>query len=130
MGAEPERNLLEKSQKIVMRAKEERLPESSEVVIDPPRQFARGSRPACPHQEARRGPRGLRPGYAANAGKVLMSSTRGLLRLPGTMSSNLSSLYLNERFEDGKPCLAVGCPLNPRTRVRVVASGAAWELRA
>ena len=117
-GTGPGRNLLEKSQKItVIRAKEEPLPESSEVVIDPPREFSRGSRPLCPHHEDRRVPRGLRPGYAANARKVLMSSTRGLMRLQGTMSSNLSSLYVNDRFEDGAPCLAVGCPLNPRTRV-------------
>ena len=117
VGSEPELQLLEKSQKIVIRAKEERLPESSEVVIDPPREFSRGSRPVCPHQEDRRVGRGLRPGYAAQARKVLMSSGRGLLRLQGTMSSNLSSLYVNDRFEDGAPCLAVGCPLNPRTRV-------------
>ena len=115
--------MLEKPQKIEIqsmvasRGKDERLPESSEVVIDPPTEFSRGCRPCHHLKETNRVARGLRPGYAANARKVLMSSTRGLLRLQGTMSSNLSSLYINDNFEDGQPCLAPGCPLNPRTRV-------------
>ena len=115
--------MLEKPQKIEIqsmvasRGKDERLPESSEVVIDPPTEFSRGCRPCHHLKETNRVARGLRPGYAANARKVLMSSTRGLMRLQDTMSSNLSSLYINDNFEDGQPCLAPGCPLNPRTRV-------------
>ena len=93
------------------RAKE-RLPESSEVVIDP-----RGHvpRPVCRHVSHVPGlARGARPSYAASARQVLMSSTRGLMRL---RAPSLSSLYINDVFQDGQPCQAVGCPLNPKTRV-------------
>ena len=96
------------------RAKEERLPESSEVVIDP-----RGhvTRPACGHVTS--ATRGTRPSYAASARQVLMSSTRGLMKLRGrdSVSPSLASLYINDVFQDGHPCLAQGCPLNPKTRV-------------
>ena len=100
---------------------EERLPESSEVVIDPPTEFKPNLKTY--YREVYKEPknpvaRGLRPSYAASARKVLMSSTRGLMRLQGTLSSNLSSLYVNEMFEDGSPCRVRGCPLNPTTRVR------------
>ena len=94
------------------RAKEERLPESSEVVIDP-----RGHvRPTCRHVSANV-TRGTRPSYAASARQVLMSSTRGLMKLRGSVSPSLASLYINDVFQDGHPCQAQGCPLNPRTRV-------------
>ena len=114
-------------EKISSRAKEEtafkheeRLPESSEVVIDPPTEFK--PKLKSYHREVYKEPknpvaRGLKPSYAASARKVLMSSTRGLMRLQGTLSSNLSSLYVNEMFEDGSPCRVRGCPLNPTTRV-------------
>ena len=73
--------------------------------------------------------RGLKPSYAASARRVLMDSARGLSRLQASLqdivqdskdslSSNISSLYVNETFEDGKPCRVQGCPLNPTTRVR------------
>ena len=58
-----------------------------------------------------------RPTYAASARQVLMTSARGLMRLQGTLAS-LSSIYVNERFEEGAPCAVTGCPLNPDTRVR------------
>ena len=61
--------------------------------------------------------RPARPTYAASARKVLVSSARGLMALQGTLAS-LSSLYVNESFEEGAPCQVEGCPLNPNTRVR------------
>ena len=59
-----------------------------------------------------------RPTYAASARKVLMSSARGLLRLQSSLAASMSSLYVNDMFEDGAPCQVTGCPLNPDTRVR------------
>ena len=99
-----------------VRTKEERLPESSEVVIDPRGHVHHGH--VCKHMTGVT--RGLKPSYAASARKVLMSSTRGLMRLQGSLSSNLSSLYVNDVFQDGQPCPAVGCPLNPKTRVSLL----------
>ena len=98
------------------RAKEERLPESSEVVIDPRGHVAQ--RAACRHVSSNV-TRGTRPSYAASARQVLMSSTRGLMKLRGrdSVSPSLASLYINDVFQDGHPCQAQGCPLNPRTRV-------------
>ena len=96
-----------------VRTKDERLPESSEVVIDP-----RG-RGQCKHvSHVSSVARGLKPSYAASARQVLMSSTRGLMKLQGSLSSNTSSLYINDTFQDGAPCPAIGCPLNPKTIVR------------
>ena len=76
---------------IDIRTKEERLPESSEVVVDP-----RGHR-VCKH----------------------VAGNRKQFFLPrDSLSSHVSSVYLNDKFEDGVPCQARGCPLNPLTRVR------------
>ena len=77
---------------IDIRTKEERLPESSEVVIDP-----RGHH-VCRH----------------------VSGYRKQFFLPrDSLTSHVSSVYLNDKFQDGVPCQAKGCPLNPATRVRV-----------
>ena len=69
-----------------MERREERLPESSEVVIDSRSQY----RPRLVGGAGRRGP---------------------------SHTSPPSSLYVNQIFEDGAPCGARGCPLNPQTRV-------------
>jgi hypothetical protein len=54
--------------------------------------------------------------------KVLLCSARGLKRLQrqleDSLPSNLSSLYINQHFEDGVPCPVKDCPLNPSARVR------------
>ena len=115
-------------QQVYKAQEQERLPESSEVVI-------------LQHTEHLHNPvaRGLGPGaggasraHASEASRAqlgasraqsrvsraLNHSTRGLKRLQDTLSSNLSSLYVNESFEDGRPCRVRGCPLNPTTRVR------------
>ena len=102
-----------------VRAKEERLPESSEVVIDPRGHVTQRPAARCQHVA-----RGLKPSYAASARKVLMSSGRGLLRLQGSLgrgrSASPQSLYVNDQFPEAAPCPAQGCPLNPRTRVRLL----------
>ena len=102
-----------------VRAKEERLPESSEVVIDPRGHVTQRPAARCQHVA-----RGLKPSYAASARKVLMSSGRGLLRLQGSLgrgrSTSPQSLYVNDQFPEAAPCPAQGCPLNPRTRVRLL----------
>jgi hypothetical protein len=53
---------------------------------------------------------------------VLLCSARGLKRLQrqleDSLPSNLSSLYINQHFEDGVPCPVKDCPLNPSARVR------------
>ena len=85
--------------------------------------------------------RGLKPSYAASARRVLMDSARGLSRLQASLqdivqdskdslSSNISSLYVNETFEDGKPCRVQGCPLNPTTRVRQRCASSEHRARA
>ena len=94
----------------VYKVQEGRLPETSEVVI--------GSHSHAPPSHLRNPvARGLRPSYAASARRVLMDSARGLARLQDSLTSNLSSLYVNDSFEDGVPCRVLGCPLNPATRV-------------
>lgn len=102
-----------------VRTKEERLPESSEVVIDPRGHVTQRPAARCQHVA-----RGLKPSYAASARKVLMSSGRGLLRLQGSLgrgrSASPQSLYVNDQFPEAAPCPAQGCPLNPRTRVRLL----------
>ena len=109
---------------------QERLPESSEVFIASHHNQNNNSNNNNnkEHYKHLRNPvaRGLKPSYAASARKVLMDSARGLSRLQERMqdlvhdslTSNVSSLYVNETFEDGKPCQVKGCPLNPTTRVR------------
>ena len=112
---------------------QERLPESSEVVIASHSHNNNNnnnnlSNSSNGHYKHLRNPvaRGLKPSYAASARRVLMDSARGLSRLQtslqdivqDSLSSNISSLYVNETFEDGKPCRVKGCPLNPTTRVR------------
>ena len=100
-------------QQVYKAQEQERLPESSEVVI-------------LQHTEHLHNPvvRGLGPGAGgasraqSRVSRALSHSTRGLKRLQDTLSSNLSSLYVNESFEDGRPCRVLGCPLNPTTRVR------------
>lgn len=120
---------------------EELLPESSEVLVDTPKEYAasvvkckEGRRewrayppPAVPTRNRKPVARGLAPSYAASARRVLMCSTRGLLRLQDTLTSNLSSVYVNSKFEDGQPCRVSGCPLNPNTRVRPeIPAGQLW----
>ena len=112
---------------------QERLPESSEVVIASHSHHNNNNNnnnnlSINGHYKHLRNPvaRGLKPSYAASARRVLMDSARGLSRLQNSLqdivqeslSSNISSLYVNETFEDGKPCRVKGCPLNPTTRVR------------
>ena len=112
---------------------QERLPESSEVFIASHHNQNNlnnnnNNNNNKEHYKHLRNPvaRGLKPSYAASARKVLMDSARGLSRLQERMqdlvhdslTSNVSSLYVNETFEDGKPCQVKGCPLNPTTRVR------------
>ena len=109
---------------------QERLPESSEVFIASHhnQNNNNNNNNNKEHYKHLRNPvaRGLKPSYAASARKVLMDSARGLSRLQERMqdlvhdslTSNVSSLYVNETFEDGKPCQVKGCPLNPTTRVR------------
>ena len=123
-------------QQVYKAQEQERLPESSEVVI-------------LQHTEHLHNPvaRGLGPGAGgasraqaseasraqaseasrahlgasraqSRVSRALSHSTRGLGRVGGGLSSNLSSLYVNESFEDGRPCRVLGCPLNPTTRVR------------
>ncbi len=58
-----------------------------------------------------------RPNYVNSAKRALMSSARGLRNIQGTLAS-LSSLYVNDMFDDEAPCQVDGCPLNPKTRVR------------
>ena len=109
---------------------QERLPESSEVVIasHSHNRSHNNLNNSNGQYKYLRNPvaRGLKPSYAASARRVLMDSARGLSRLQASLqdivqdslSSNISSLYVNETFEDGKPCRVKGCPLNPSTRVR------------
>ena len=111
---------------------QERLPESSEVFIashhNQNNNSNNNNNNNKEHYKHLRNPvaRGLKPSYAASARKVLMDSARGISRLQERMqdlvhdslTSNVSSLYVNETFEDGKPCQVKGCPLNPTTRVR------------
>ena len=112
---------------------QERLPESSEVVIASHSHHNSNNNnnnlsSNSSYYKHLRNPvaRGLKPSYAASARRVLMDSARGLSRLQNSLqdivqeslSSNISSLYVNETFEDGKPCRVKGCPLNPTTRVR------------
>ena len=114
---------------------QERLPESSEVVIASHSHHHNNNNnnnnnnlSNSSYYKHLRNPvaRGLKPSYAASARRVLMDSARGLSRLQNSLqdivqeslSSNISSLYVNETFEDGKPCRVKGCPLNPTTRVR------------
>ena len=58
-----------------------------------------------------------KPSYVNGARKVLMTSARGLRNIQGTLAS-LSSLYVNDMFDEDAPCQVDGCPLNPKTRVR------------
>ena len=102
----PERRERRRKEDTIYKSQEERLPETSEVVI------------ASQHPPIPRNPlaMGLRPSYAASARRVLQSSTRRLTKLQDSLST-LSSIYVNECFEDGQPCRVRGCPLNPTTRV-------------
>ena len=120
-----------KTHHVQQQEQQERLPESSEVVIASHSHSNNNSNNLSSSNgqyKHLRNPvaRGLKPSYAASARRVLMDSARGLSRLQASLqdivqdslSSNISSLYVNETFEDGKPCRVKGCPLNPTTRVR------------
>ena len=119
-----------KTHHVQQHEQQERLPESSEVVIASHSHSNSNNNLNNSNGQYKhlRNPvaRGLKPSYAASARRVLMDSARGLSRLQASLqdivqdslSSNVSSLYVNETFEDGKPCRVKGCPLNPTTRVR------------
>ena len=126
---EEETQVVYKTHHVQQEQHQERLPESSEVVIASHSHNNNNlSNSSNGHYKHLRNPvaRGLKPSYAASARRVLMDSARGLSRLQtslqdivqDSLSSNISSLYVNETFEDGKPCRVKGCPLNPTTRVR------------
>jgi hypothetical protein len=66
------------------------------------------------------------PDIPSDNRKVLLCSARGLKKLQqqleDSLPSNLSSLYINQHFEDGTPCPVKNCPLNPSARVRSATS--------
>ena len=127
---EEETQVVYKTHHVQQEQHQERLPESSEVVIasHSHNRSQNNLNNSNGQYKYLRNPvaRGLKPSYAASARRVLMDSARGLSRLQASLqdivqdslSSNISSLYVNETFEDGKPCRVKGCPLNPTTRVR------------
>ena len=95
------------------------MPESSEVVIETQhihQSKRRGGTPRIPRNPLAQRTTDKQTQLASARRVIRESSLKGLKRLQGTLTSNLSSLYVNDRFEDGKPCRVRGCPLNPGTR--------------